>query len=372
MSRRRNRSYGSYRSYGSSWGGFAPYVPVAERRAKAQKEMAKLKQKGKNIQPVQLDGRTIARSFWGKGWCAHLESFSDFENRLPRGRTYIRNGSVCHLEIKAGSIEAIVSGSELYKVQIEVKSLPAAKWKSIKAKCKGQIGSMLELLQGRLSDHVMAIVSDAQNGLFPLPGEIELHCSCPDWADMCKHVAAVLYGVGSRLDAQPELLFLLRGVDAAELIAAEVALPAGDASKDVLAVEGLSAIFGIDLETPVSPGQSASEASAARSKAKHKRSEKKAKTVPSTRTSPSPGKGKRASKPARVTVFNPAAPTGEAIAQLRAMSGLSKNAFAKTVGVSPASINRWESIPGALRLQSNVLTALSGFQKRLADKNAVN
>ena len=185
-----------------SYYGWRPYVSVAQRRAKALRKMEKLRKQGRNIQPVEVEGRTIARSFWGKAWCEHLESFSDFENRLPRGRTYVRNGSVCHLAIEAGRIEAMVSGSELYKVTIKIKPLKPAVWKAIKKQCSGQIGSMLELLQGRLSDHVMSIVTDRKKGLLPLPGQIELGCNCPDWAVMCKHVSAVLYGIGNRLDSR--------------------------------------------------------------------------------------------------------------------------------------------------------------------------
>ena len=228
---------------------WAPYVPVAEQRARARREMAKLKKKGKHVQPIDIEGRTIARSFWGKGWCDHLESFADFANRLPRGRRYARNGSVCHLEIRPGHVEAIVSGSELYDVTIAITQLEAAVWKSIKAKCAGQIGSMLELLQGKLSREVMGVVTERDHGLFPKPREIALDCSCPDWATMCKHVAAALYGVGHRLDHQPDLLFVLREVDAAELIATEIALPGREVTSDVLTDEALSDIFGIDLDT---------------------------------------------------------------------------------------------------------------------------
>ncbi|MCP4593706.1 MAG: hypothetical protein GY842_23470, partial [bacterium] len=207
------------------WRQWAPYVSVAQRRVDALREMGKLRKKGKDIQPIQIEGRTIARSFWGKAWCDHLESFSDFENRLPRGRTYVRNGSVCHLHVQPGRIEAIVSGSELYNIRILIKKLKPVIWKSVKKRCSGRIGSMLELLQGRLSDQVMTVVTDRKQGLFPQPREIQLSCDCPDWAVMCKHVAAALYGVGSRLDDRPELLFLLRDVDAQELIAAELAVP---------------------------------------------------------------------------------------------------------------------------------------------------
>ena len=246
------------------------YVPVAARRAKARREMNKLRKKGKDIQPIEIEGRTIARSFWGKRWCEHLESFSDYANRLPRGRTYVRNGSVCHLAIQPGRIDAIVSGSELYDVTIRIDKLKAVVWKSVKTRCSGQIGSMLELLQGKLSQQVMGVVTDRDRGLFPKPGEIKLDCSCPDWATMCKHVASVLYGVGSRLDDRPESLFLLRGVDTAELIATEMALPGDAASDDALADDALAGIFGIDLDTGIDTDISSGDTSPPAPKARAK------------------------------------------------------------------------------------------------------
>ena len=246
------------------------YVPVAARRAKALREMNKLRKKGKDIQPIEIEGRTIARSFWGKRWCEHLESFSDYANRLPRGRTYVRNGSVCHLAIQPGRIDAIVSGSELYDVTIRIDKLNAVVWKSVKTRCSGQIGSMLELLQGKLSQQVMGVVTDRDRGLFPKPGEIKLDCSCPDWATMCKHVASVLYGVGSRLDDRPESLFLLRGVDTAELIATEMALPGDTASDDALAADALAGIFGIDLDTGIDTDISSGDKSPPAAKARAK------------------------------------------------------------------------------------------------------
>ena len=183
-----------------SYGEWSPYVPVAKRRARAARAINKLRQKGTEIEPIEVQGRKIARTFWGEAWCSHLEKFSDYENRLPRGRTYVRNGSVCHLAISKGKVEAMVSGSKLYRVDISISPLSVNKWKNLRKKCTGQIGSMLELLQGRFSDHVMEIVTDQNQGLFPNPGEIKLACDCPDWAEMCKHIAAVLYGVGARLD----------------------------------------------------------------------------------------------------------------------------------------------------------------------------
>ena len=238
---------------GGGYGGWAPYVSVAERRRKAAKKMDALQKKGVDVQPVIIEGRKIASSFWGEAWCEHLESFSDFENRLPRGRTYVRNGSVCHMAVAKGEIEAKVSGSELYNIKVSIKTLPGKKWTAIKGRCSGQIGSLLELLQGRLSDHVMEVVTDRKEGLFPLPGEMSFHCNCPDSARMCKHVAAVLYGIGARLDAKPELLFTLRGVNHEELIEADaekaVAAATSRGKSKRLAADEISAVFGIEIDT---------------------------------------------------------------------------------------------------------------------------
>ena len=234
-----------------AWQQWAPYVPVAERRRRAARKMESLRKKGADIQPVEIEGRKIAKTFWGEAWCNHLESFSDYENRLPRGRTYVRNGSVCHLAITKGKIEAKVSGSTLYNLRIRIKTLPGKKWNAVKRQCSGQIGSLIELLQGNLSDSTMEVVTDRKNGLFPLPSEISLDCDCPDWAVMCKHVAAVLYGVGARLDKQPELLFKLRGVDHEELIDADaqaaVSAATSKGKSKRLDTNGLSDVFGIDI-----------------------------------------------------------------------------------------------------------------------------
>ncbi len=197
---------------------WAPYVPVAKRRADAAKKMQKLAKKGFVIQPIEIQGRTIARTFWGKAWCDHMESFCDSDNRLPRGRTYVRNGSVCHLEINEGQVKAMVSGSSIYNITIAMKPLADEKWHTIKNTCMGKISSLLDLLSGKLSTGVMDVVCHPEGGLFPLSHDLKLSCDCPDWATMCKHVAAVLYGVGSRLDIEPSQLFKLRGVNFEELI----------------------------------------------------------------------------------------------------------------------------------------------------------
>lgn len=249
-----------------AWHSWAPYVSVAERRRRAKRKMEALRKRGVDIQPIEIQGRTIAKTFWGQAWCQHLESFSDYENRLPRGRTYVRNGSVCHLAIAEGKVEAKVSGSEIYNLRIRIKTLPAKKWGAVKRQCAGQIGSLIELLQGSLSSHVMEVVADRKKGLFPQPGEISFDCSCPDWATMCKHVAAALYGVGARLDEKPELLFTLRGVDHEELIQtdAQVAVSAattGGKSKR-LDTGDLSDVFGIDIHSggPQEPGPATASA----------------------------------------------------------------------------------------------------------------
>lgn len=234
------RYYGNY---------YPPYVPVAQRQAQARKRAAALQKKGQALQPVVIEGRGIAGSFWGKAWCQQLEAHSDYANRLPRGRSYVRNGAVIDLRVATGQVSALVSGSEVYTVKIDVQPLAAAAWQSIVKACSGQIDSLIELLQGGLSKSVMAVVTRPGDGLFPQPRQMRLHCSCPDAASMCKHVAAALYGVGARLDREPELLFTLRHVDPQDLILQAGSLPAMAAADPQAALQGsdLSALFGIDL-----------------------------------------------------------------------------------------------------------------------------
>lgn len=243
--------------------GWKPYVSAAERRGKALREIEKRKKKGHSISPVTLDGRTIVKTFWGKSWCENLERYSDYANRLPRGRTYVRNGSVVDLQIKPGLIQALVSGSELYEISLKIAPVSRQRWKSICTDCAGAIDSLVELLQGRFSKGVMERICRQSEGLFPSPAEIKLSCSCPDWAGMCKHVAAVLYGVGARFDDQPELLFRLREVDEKELIVkASEALPLtrqAPAARKILGDEDLSDIFGLDMaQSTVRPTKSPS------------------------------------------------------------------------------------------------------------------
>lgn len=235
---------------------FPPYVPVAQRRAQAAREIEKLRKKGRTIAPVVIEGRTIARNFWGKAWCENLEHYSDFANRLPRGKTYVRNGSVVDLQVEQGQIRALVMGSSLYNVKIGIGSVPTAHWRAICMDSAGSVGSLVELLSGKLSKNVMERVCRKGDGLFPAPNEIKLSCSCPDGARMCKHVAAALYGAGARLDATPNLLFALRGVDSSELIAnAGADLPiarSGGGGTRILADDDLAALFGVEM-APATP-----------------------------------------------------------------------------------------------------------------------
>jgi uncharacterized Zn finger protein len=234
------------------YGGWAPYVPVAERRAKAQRKLKSLEKKGRICHPVAIEGRAITRTFWGKKWCDNLEAYSDYANRLPRGRTYVRNGSVVDLQITTGQITALVSGSEIYEISIVVRALETKRWQSILRECAGKVASLVELLQGRLSSAVMEVVTRHGTGLFPVPKQIDFRCSCPDSASMCKHIAATLYGVGTRLDSQPELLFQLCHVDPLELIRQAGSTPVTDAQTALsqhqqLDTSDLSALFGIEL-----------------------------------------------------------------------------------------------------------------------------
>lgn len=231
-----------------------PYVSVAQRKKDAAKKMAQLKKKGVDVNPVIIPGRNIASTFWGKSWCNHLESYSDYDNRLPRGRTYVRNGSVINLNIEKGEINAMVSGSSIYDIKITIKKFQQSKWQALIQSCAGAVDSLIELLQGKFSNSVMELITHKKQGLFPNLNEITVDCSCPDSATMCKHVAATLYGVGARLDEKPEHLFLLRQVNHLDLInsavSAEKITRARKSGAAVLEETDLSSLFGIDLDPP--------------------------------------------------------------------------------------------------------------------------
>ncbi|HZA49092.1 MAG TPA: SWIM zinc finger family protein [Myxococcaceae bacterium] len=228
---------------------FPEYVPVARRRAQARRKVEELRRRGVETDPVVIEGRAIARTFWGKAWCDAIEGYSDFASRLPRGRTYVRNGAVIDLRIEKGRIAALVSGTEIYDVEIRMAPAAAKKWQALAEECAGRIDSVVELLSGKLSSAVMTLLCRREAGLFPSSAEMRLSCSCPDGARLCKHLAAVLYGIGARLDNRPELLFLLRGVDQADLVgeARRGGTLVAPASAPNALSGDLSEIFGIDL-----------------------------------------------------------------------------------------------------------------------------
>ncbi len=226
------------------------YVPVAVRRQTMERAVAKMQKKGQVLSPVTASRGAIAKSFWGKAWCRNLERYSDYSNRLPRGRTYLRNGSVIDLKIGPGEVSAQVMGSSLYRITVRIAGVASAHWRAIADDCARSIDTLVELLQGQLSTSVMERITRPGSGLFPSPKDISFSCSCPDSAAMCKHIAATLYGIGARLDAEPELLFGLRKVNATELIAR-----AGESGPPVKKRPGagrildsskLAEVFGID------------------------------------------------------------------------------------------------------------------------------
>jgi uncharacterized Zn finger protein len=231
--------------------GWKPYVPVAARRRAAEAVAVKAKKSGATLSPIAPSRGAIAKTFWGKAWCDNLERYSDYSNRLPRGQSYLRSGAVIDLAIGEGEVRAQVMGSSLYRVQVRVAAVGDKRWKAIGADCAGSIDSMVELLQGTFSDAVMQRLCRPGDGLFPAPKEIQFTCTCPDWASMCKHVAAVLYGVGARLDQRPELLFQLRRVDGNDLLAQAgtgVMRPGkAPAKARVLDESALADMFGIEM-----------------------------------------------------------------------------------------------------------------------------
>ncbi|HDS15328.1 MAG TPA: hypothetical protein ENN66_01660 [Proteobacteria bacterium] len=337
----------------SRYGGWAPYVPVAVRRANAIKKMAAKRKKGLVVEGIEAcKGRKIAGTFWGSSWCEHLEAFRDFANRLPRGKTCLRNGSVVHLGISKGEVEAYVAGSGLHKVEIKISTLPKYKWAAIKRKCTGRISSLVELLQGRFSDEVMAVVTNPGHGLFPLKGEISFVCSCPDSAGICKHVAAVFYGIGKRLDARPELLFKLRGVDSGELVDAEALASATSgavveatssrrgASRRRLDNSSLGDIFGVEIdETAAKPENLTGKTTRKTTRAAANKPVEK----PAEKSAPAVGKTRPPDPAGHLT--------SNRLAAGRRQMKLSVAAFAEKVGVTAATVYNWERKPGQLTIR---------------------
>ena len=295
-------------SWSGGYFGWEPRKSVAGRRADAARTIKDAARRGKPMAPVTIVGRKIAQTFWGKAWCDNLERYRDFAHRLERGRSYVRSGSVIDLKLETGKIVATVSGSSLYTVAIEIDAVKRDAWQAIQKDCAGGIGSRLELLSGRLSEPVMARLCADRTGLFPAPSAIRFTCSCPDYAIMCKHVAAVMYGVGARLDHAPELLFTLRQVSADELLAAALTdLPIAPSRNRVLADDGLAALFGIELaSSPTPPVRKAAKRAPRPPSTSAIRTSKTAKPV-TTKTKRTPSTGQGAKKSPRPTTRSPKA-----------------------------------------------------------------
>ncbi|MBQ7607117.1 MAG: SWIM zinc finger family protein [Desulfovibrionaceae bacterium] len=322
---------------------FGPYISVAEKARKAQIEVQRLRNKGFDVHPIEAFKGPIAKTFWGKSWCENLEQYADYQNRIGRGRSYVRNGFICDLHIEKGVISAIVYGRASYNVRVSIKTLDEERWKAFCERCAGKIGSLVELLQGTFSKDIMQMACDPESGLFPSPDEIVLHCSCPDWAKLCKHVAAVLYAIGRRLDEEPDLFFTLRGVDASDLFAADISVPetGADATLDG---ERLADIFGIDLDgvEGIRGDTIVQQETAA--------------TTVSRELDP--------------YELDPKEMTGEFVRSLRDHAGMTEQEFAKTLSVCLATVRRWEKTSGLLKLRADTFTALQSFQKKFCAARA--
>jgi uncharacterized Zn finger protein len=233
------------------------YVSVAEKRAKAARKLKQLRKKNPAIQPIVLEGSAIAKTWWGKSWNLNLERYADYSNRIGRGRSYVRHGAVLDLQISAGQVNSLVQGSRSkpYAVTIKIKAITKKIWKNMKAACAGKLDSLPELLSGKFPKALGEVFTAQGRGLFPSPQEIGFDCSCPDWADMCKHVAATLYGIGTRLDDDAGLFFKLRKVKIDDLIqqtlkdqSYKLLEKAGKMGPGKIAESDLSGMFGIDME----------------------------------------------------------------------------------------------------------------------------
>jgi len=281
--------------------GYPRYVSVGEKRAKARRKLEQLKKKHPGIRPVVIESNTLVRTWWGKAWNSNLTKYADYSNRVGRGRSYVRHGAVVDLQISPGQVKALVQGSRQspYTVTMQIKPISKTIWTEIRAACEGQLASLQELLEGRFPKSLAELFTAKGSGLFPSPKEIEFKCSCPDWAYMCKHVAAVLYGVGTRLDEDPSLFFVLRKMKMDDLITQAVRdkserllRQAKNKTSRVIDDADLGDVFGIDLEsavaaenegsgaTTVEPGTAVKARRRAPAKeAAKKRTTKKAKTV---------------------------------------------------------------------------------------------
>ena len=327
-----------------SYWGFPRYVSVGEKKQKSKKKLEQLRKKNKDIEPVIIEGRTLAHTWWGKAWNKNLEGYADYSNRIGRGRSYVRCGSVLDLQISGGEVKSLVQGSESkpYSTVIKIKALEKSIWKKIKDVCEGKLDSLQELLVGKFPKALDEIFTAHGKGLFPAPKEIDFDCSCPDWADMCKHIAATLYGVGVRLDKDPNLFFALRKIEINDLITETVKdktkkllTKAKKRSGRIIEDQDLSSVFGIELDSVTKPAK----------KAKVKTAQK----VKTPKAKKSPLKTKKPSvKIKKVLSKQPAKKKGKSISKMgreKPPARTSKKAVKDTTKVKAAK-NPKVKIPG--------------------------
>ena len=319
---------GHYRNW------YPPYVSAAEKQRRSEKQAAALaKKEGEPLQPVCVCGRLMAKSFWGRAWCKNIESYQDYANRLPRGRSYVRNGSLLDLRISPGKVRAMVEGSSCkpHEINIDIKPLNAGRWEVIKQKCLGKISSLLELVQGKLPEDIIEQFCDRKNGLFPAPDEIKTSCSCPDWAQLCKHIAAVLYGIGARLDQEPRLFFTLRGVQESDLLGAQSVDSLTQGIDSEIDQNSLESVFGLELDSIDEALNSTGQ------KEKMPAQPEPAKSRPAKAAKPAKSRSAKAAKPALLEHW-----TAAQVASLRQSLGLTQGGLGSLIGVSAAQVSNWE------------------------------
>ena len=226
---------------------------ASELKRKSEASRVSAEKKGKRLEPVVIQGRNIAKSWWGKAWCDNLERYADYESRLDRGKRYVRTGAVIDLNIAKGRIQARVQGTRRtpYKVEVRISPLSEERCQEIIRKCEKRVENLEKLLAGDFPEELKDLFTQ-RDGLFPSSREISFSCSCPDWALMCKHVAAVLYGIGARLDENPSLFFELRGIEMERFIDVAIANRvelmlenAGQTSERVIDDGAVYGLFGI-------------------------------------------------------------------------------------------------------------------------------
>ncbi len=297
----------------SYWGYFPPYVPVAEKKARAARKLKELSKKNPHLKPVILQSTKIARTWWGKAWNLNLERYADYRNRIGRGRSYVRHGAVLDLQIGSGEVRALVQGSQSkpYSVTVSIKTLKKDVWQTILSQCQGMLESLQELINGSFPKIVGEIFTHKDAGMFPSPKEITFDCSCPDWAGMCKHVAATLYGIGARLDESPELFFKMRKVEMDDLIRQAISghkekllTRATRKSSRVLEELDLSATFGIELQKDIGTAAPISAIGAVSKPHNTKKSTKSSATAKSPERSPSGMKNSKVSRKAAGNKMN--------------------------------------------------------------------